>query len=110
LQICFWRVVKNLAKNYRKKQVRVSQLFPSLDSDPTTVNLVMELPSNAIGLEDQIYLQEFLDDLSPREREAFVLRYAGDASIKDICNTLGRGTTTVKTVLNRAKKQLAKAA
>jgi len=109
-QICFWRVVKNLAKNYRKKLLRVSQRFPSLDSDLTTVKLVMELPSAGIGLEDQIYLQEFLDSLTPKQRMAVIMWYCGNLPMNEIGATLGCSETAVRTVLHRATTQLAKAA
>jgi RNA polymerase sigma factor (sigma-70 family) len=110
VQICFWRVVIHLAKDYMKKQRRVFRRFTSLDSDRVTVKFVMQLPSNNIGLEDQIYLQEFLEGLNPRERAAFVLRYSRDASIKEIGATVGRSATSVKTVLRRATKHFADAA
>jgi RNA polymerase sigma factor (sigma-70 family) len=110
VEICFWRVVKNLAKDYRKKQLRVSQRFPSLDSDRATAKIVMQLPSNGIGLEDQIYLQEFLDSLTPTQRTAVVLWYSGNSSINEIGATLGCSETAVRTVLHGATTQLAKAA
>lgn len=109
LQVCFWKVVRHLAQDCLRKQLRLSRRCTSLDSDHATITFVKQLPSGDISLEDQIYLREFLDGLNHLQRTALMLRYS-NASIKDIGSRVGRSSTAVKTSLHRVAKHLADAA
>jgi RNA polymerase sigma factor (sigma-70 family) len=57
---------------------------------------------------DTLAVLEAVDRLSPRQRAAVVLRYLVDWSEADVANALGCRPTAVRSLLARARTQLAK--
>ena len=51
-------------------------------------------------------VEKMLDLLSAREREAFLLRFFDDLSIKEITAAMGKNESTVKTHLYRAVNKI----
>lgn len=110
VELCFWTVVMNLAKNYLKRERYILRHVSSFDSNRSTMEFVIQLQSHDIPLDDQIYLQEFLDRLPPMECAALVLRHTCDASVKEIGATVGRSESSVRTFLHRATEPFRDAA
>ncbi|HVQ38279.1 MAG TPA: hypothetical protein VMS31_12145 [Pyrinomonadaceae bacterium] len=109
-QVCFWPTVFQLVKNAMKKHRRDMRLITSLDSDLGTRAFFAGLPASDIALDDLVYVNEVLGQMSPSERLAFALRHSCDASIKEIGNVTGQSETKVKKVLRTTKMQFRDAA
>lgn len=60
----------------------------------------------ALSLEVERAVRAALDDLSPMERTAFVLRHFEERSIAEICDQLGLGVSAGKQAVFRAVKKL----
>ena len=52
-------------------------------------------------------LWRVVQDLSPTERDAILMRYQKEMSIKDISRIMNRSENAVKLILSRARKKLA---
>ena len=65
-------------------------------------------PDKAVGdKEKHEFIRSLLDELSPKDRAAVVLRYWYDYSYDEISETLNLTNSAVKSRLHRARKQLA---
>ncbi|HKI01607.1 MAG TPA: sigma-70 family RNA polymerase sigma factor [Thermoanaerobaculia bacterium] len=97
------RIAVNTALELVRKQQRhparheEAEPLPSLDPGPDRI---------ALSLEMERAVRAALDDLSPMERTAFVLRHFEERSIAEICDQLGLGVSAGKQAVFRAVKKL----
>lgn len=105
----FFRIVTNHAVHTAQKQ---AQHLP-LEEDGVEIDLVELLSSSGPSVEDlaetselNTRLWEVIQKLSPRQREAIVLRYYLGANEIEMAGKLKTAPGTVKWLLNAARKKL----
>lgn len=95
----FYAIIRNRWRTTyvrRKREMSLDALKPSVASG-----------ANPSGPDyDRRIVDETLAHLRPHEREAFVLFYLEDMSLKEVASVLGIRAGTVKTRLHRARKRL----
>jgi RNA polymerase sigma-70 factor (ECF subfamily) len=124
LPLLFQRILQNAIRDYyRRAKVRSlwTSLFSSLrpdddDADPLE-NLVTDPEQNRFTTPHDQYLREQtlgiiekeIENLPPRQREAFILRYWEELDIAETAAVMGCTNGSVKTHCSRATHALAKA-
>ncbi len=99
-------IASRMAMNHHQKQSRRAAVQLSddecltVDEDPADRALVTERSSNLWSLAAEM--------LNETERSALWLRYAEDFSASDIARVLGKTTITVRVLLHRARRKLAR--
>lgn len=105
-----YRITVNTYLNKRrKKALRFRQLWDDFGRH-TAENDGLPSPdqqAEASGI--QRHIEQALDQLSPRERTAFVLRHYQDLQIKEVAATMEVAEGTVKSLLYRAVRKLREA-
>jgi RNA polymerase sigma factor, sigma-70 family len=91
------RVALNLAKNRLRRLNLERRAAHTFRADPAVLERT----------EDHIDIGRALAALPRRQREATVLHYLLDLSVRDVAHALGVSEGTVKTLLFRARKALA---
>lgn len=91
--------LRGIDKNsiYQVNSMDDMDMFPSLDIKPQERELTEE---------EKTAIYNKLKDLSPRERQCFILRESYLWSYKDISKELGVGIPSVQSYVDRAKKKL----
>ena len=89
----FWRRVRQTAPDLNE----MSQLLPSGASSPEQQMMARER-AQAVSAA--------LEDLSPKQRTIFMLRFIEEMDLSEICETTGMQISTVKTHLHRAVKSV----
>lgn len=124
LPMLFHRILQNMIRDhFRRHKVRsgwtalLSNLFPSShesEHDPLDTLLVEEQsslskqPHIAVQQNEVMaQIEEALSNLSPRQREAFLLRYWEDFDINETAQVMGCTDGSVKTHCSRAVANLA---
>lgn len=99
-----YQLTTNAAINFLRKEKRHRAAVPLEDE---TELVAEETPQQAAeAAELQQALQQALDALTPEHRQIFLLRQMRQLSYEEIGRLLGLEIGTVKSRLNRAKKQL----
>ena len=81
----------------------------SIDKDDLYQEKQMQLVINQTEITDfQKHIEFSLNKLSKKEKTAFVLRHYHEQSIKEIAQTTGLTSGTIKSLLFRAVKKLRK--
>ena len=83
--------MNHLRDGWRSRQRRQSQTEPTV---------VAADPSGVVAT--RLALREAIATLSPRQREAIVLRYFADLALADIADAMGCAVGTVKATLHQA--------
>ncbi|MBY0357617.1 MAG: sigma-70 family RNA polymerase sigma factor [Candidatus Obscuribacterales bacterium] len=103
------KIASNTTINYLR-QIK-QQNWDSLDNE-LNENPALE-PSSNKDLEKEIewkfsqqMLMDAMQNLSPRHRQMFILRYQHDLSYTDIANITGQPETTIKSLLFRIREKL----
>jgi len=103
------RVTDRIRIRSRKKRIPKSKTS-SLDDE--SVQTIQEYKAGRLSPEDVLNRidEEFLVDhmlgkLNDNEREALLLKYVDELSIKEIAQLLGRSEMAVESILTRAKKK-----
>lgn len=103
------KIASNTTINYLRQMKQ--QNWDSLDNE-LNENPALE-PSSNKDLEKEIewkfsqqMLVEAMQNLSPRHRQMFILRYQHDLSYADIANITGQPETTIKSLLFRIREKL----
>jgi RNA polymerase sigma-70 factor (ECF subfamily) len=98
-----WLNMKN-SKLYKKRKMELS-----IDEEDLYQEKKMQLVINQREITDfQKHIEFSLNKLSKKEKMAFVLKHYHDQSIKEIADTTGLTSGTVKSLLFRAVKKLRK--
>ncbi len=90
----------------RKKALSMMRFF---GDDETAGETVAQTPSPSQLAEGAVlrsHIDRALENLSPRERTAFVLRHHHDLSIRDVAEDMEVADGTVKSLLHRATRKL----
>ena len=99
-----YQLTTNEAINFLRKEKRHRAVTPLEDEmEPATGDTAQQA---AEAKELQQALQQALDALTPEHRQIFLLRQMRQLSYEEIGRLLGLESGTVKSRLNRAKKQL----
>ena len=108
-----YRITVNLCIDFLRKNARREMMSYTLESDDLPMMNIADLslrpPTQAV--EDKellIYLRKAIRQLAPKQREIFILRHWEGLSLKEIANTLGRSSGTVKAHLFHAHRNLRK--
>lgn len=99
-----YQLTTNEAINFLRKEKRHRAVTPLEDEmEPATGDTAQQAAETK---ELQQALQQALDALTPEHRQIFLLRQMRQLSYEEIGRLLGLESGTVKSRLNRAKKQL----
>jgi RNA polymerase sigma-70 factor, ECF subfamily len=90
--------VYTVAVRYERRRAQRSLRHPAAERERP--------PDEAQGVADRVLLAELLRTLTPRQRQAVVLRYHADLSVPQIAQALGCSTGTVKATLHQAVARL----
>ena len=95
-------IAHNILANYyrSKKMIPMSELGDDFDV-PAEITDSLERKIEAEAL------WRAIQDLSPTERDAILMRYQKEMPIKDISRVMARTENAVKLILSRARKKLA---
>ena len=95
-------IAHNILANYYRSQkmIPMSELGDDFDV-PAEITDSLERKIEAEAL------WRAIQDLSPTERDAILMRYQKEMSIKDISRIMNRSENAVKLILSRARKKLA---
>ena len=95
-------IAHNILANYYRSQkmIPMSELGDDFDV-PAEITDSLERKIEAEAL------WRVVQDLSPTERDAILMRYQKEMSIKDISRIMNRSENAVKLILSRARKKLA---
>lgn len=105
--------ILSIASHYCIDQIRKRRFTTySIDNEETPwiePRDPLPTPEAVLGIsEREKHVKELLNDLSPKDRAAVVLRYWYDYSYDEIAETLSLTNSAVKSRLHRARKDLAK--
>jgi len=101
-----YRIARNQAANYRRKQREIS--MPDRVTD-RLVSAEMETEDFLLRKEEIRFIQQFLQQCSPREREAAFLYYYRELKQKEIAHVMDIAEGTVKALLSRVRQKLKEA-
>lgn len=94
-----YRTITNLARNYRRQQIRAARLPVSA---PSAVDPLDEVDRRA----GDAALRTAMRGLSVRERQAVYLRYYEDHSFAETARIMGAPQVTVRVIVHRALGKL----
>ncbi len=108
-----YRITVNLCIDFLRKNARREMTNYALESDDLPMMNIADLnlrpPTQAVEDKELLaYLQRAIRQLAPKQREIFILRHWEGLSLKEIANTLGRSSGTVKAHLFHAHRNLRK--
>jgi RNA polymerase sigma-70 factor (ECF subfamily) len=108
-----YRITVNLCIDFLRKNARREMINYALDSDDLPMMNIadLSLTSPPQALENKellVYLRRAIMQLAPKQREIFILRHWDGLSLKEIANTVGRSSGTVKAHLFHAHRNLRK--
>ena len=99
-----YQLTTNAAINFLRKEKRHRGAVPLEDGAELAAEGTPQQAAEAAELREA--LQQALDSLTPEHRQIFLLRQMRQLSYEEIGQLLGLESGTVKSRLNRAKKQL----
>lgn len=99
-----YQLTTNAAINFLRKEKRHRAATPLEDEMELAADGTPQQAAEAAELRES--LQQALDSLTPEHRQIFLLRQMRQLSYDEIGRLLGLESGTVKSRLNRAKKQL----
>jgi RNA polymerase sigma-70 factor, ECF subfamily len=106
--------VNRVRDHHRTRRVKSLIGFVSMaDEGFRESEVTAEAPEAPVRLEAQAFWErmgQLLDGLSRMEREAFLLRFFDELSIKEMATAMGKNESTVKTHLYRALRKVKAAA
>ena len=108
-----YRITVNLCIDFLRKNARRETMNYALESDDLPMMNIADhnLRPPTQEVEDKellTYLRRAIMQLAPKQREIFILRHWEGLSLKEIANTLGRSSGTVKAHLFHAHRNLRK--
>lgn len=108
-----YRITVNLCIDFLRKSARREMINYTLESDDLPMMNIADLnlrpPTQAVEDKELLaYLRKAIMQLAPKQREVFILRHWEGLSLKEIANTLGRSSGTVKAHLFHAHRNLRK--
>ena len=108
-----YRITVNLCIDFLRKNARREMMNYALESDDLPMMNIADLsltsPPQAVENKELLaYLHRAIMQLAPKQREIFILRHWEGLSLKEIANTLGRSSGTVKAHLFHAHRNLRK--
>ncbi|MBT8399219.1 MAG: sigma-70 family RNA polymerase sigma factor [Rhodothermia bacterium] len=98
--------VNTYLNSRRKRGFGHLALFGGRDEGPTVVDGRPGPDRRTDASILQQYISAALDQLAPRERSAFVLRFYEDMTVPDIADTMSVAPGTVKSLLFRATRKM----
>ena len=99
-------IATNLMRNHLRGQVRQSRAFARSGVDDVVMDDDDAIDARMDASVHRDAIQAALEKLAPRDREALLLFAWGDLSYEDIAVTLDIPVGTVRSRLNRARRQL----
>jgi RNA polymerase sigma-70 factor (ECF subfamily) len=108
-----YRITVNLCIDFLRKNARRETMNYALESDDLPMMNIadhnLRPPTQAVEDKELLtYLRRAIMQLAPKQREIFILRHWEGLSLKEIANTLGRSSGTVKAHLFHAHRNLRK--
>ena len=108
-----YRITVNLCIDFLRKNARREMMTYTLESEDLPMMNVADFsfapPSKAVENKELLaHLRRAILKLPPRQREIFALRHWEGLALKEIANTLGRSSGTVKAHLFHAHRNLRK--
>jgi RNA polymerase sigma-70 factor (ECF subfamily) len=108
-----YRITVNLCIDFLRKNARREMVTYESESDELPMMNVADLhltsPAKAVENKELLaHLRKAITQLPPRQREIFSLRHWEGLSLKEIADTLGRSSGTIKAHLFHAHRNLRK--
>ena len=101
------RIAINTYLNRKRKKALLMMRFFGDDEGADDTPSSMASPSAAAdGAVMRVHIERAMEQLSPRERTAFVLRHHQDMSIQEVAESMEVADGTVKSLLFRATRKL----
>ena len=106
-----YRITINRCIDYMRQRAKQRVISNDPVSDDVfygnVANRQPSAPSKAVETEEfYAYLRRAVMQLSPKQREVFILRYREDLPLKEIGRKMGRSTGTIKAHLFQAQRNL----
>lgn len=93
----------------RKKALTFMRFFGDFGEAQWAQDDLVHPDREVAGQVARQHIEDALEQLSPRERSAFVLRFYQELSIREVAESMACAEGTVKSLLHRAVKKLQKA-